>query len=395
MPALLAAQSAAVFGHIFIYILIAHGGFGIADALLVKGLVQAKVGHHGRYHRVGDQLAALFHIAAVDIQNMVARDHIALFVHAQAAVSIAVIGKADVQPFFHHKLLQPLNMGRACVVVDVQAVGLIVDHIGVGAQGIKHALGNVPAAAVGAVQAHLHAPEGVNAQADQIAHIAVAARHIVHRAAHMLTAGKGQLGPIAAKQVQLAVQIILNERQGLLGHFFACAVDQLNAVVVIGVVAGRDHNTAVKIVHTGNVGHAGCGGHVQQIGICARGRQTGHQTVLKHIAGTAGVLADHNAGGLGVALLLAQGAVIPAQKTAHLIAVVSGQVHTGFAAKAVGSKIFPHVILLMIPRRAKAHGPAAAKGCILLFVSECSPRFCAAFRCISPPPQPGACMALF
>ena len=125
-----------------------------------------------------------------------------------------------------------------------------------------------------------------------------------------------------------------------------------------------------------------------------RGRRNGKDKVILDFTSIEKD-ADHNASGLGVALLLAQGAVIPAQETAYLIAVVSGQVHTGFAAKAVGSKIFPHVILLMIPRRAKAHGPAAAKGCILLFVSECSPRFCAAFRCISPPPQPGACMALF
>ena len=76
---------------------------------------------------------------------MVTGDDIALFIHAEAAVGIAVIGKADVKVILDNELLQPLNVGGAGVEVDVQAVGLIVDDIGVGAQCVKDALGNVPA----------------------------------------------------------------------------------------------------------------------------------------------------------------------------------------------------------------------------------------------------------
>ena len=90
-------------------------------------------------------------------------------------------------------------MGGACVQVDIQAVGLVVDDIGVCAQRIEHALGNVPAGTVGAVQTHLDALEGVDTQADQVAHVAVAACHIVHGAADVLPVCKGQLRPVLVK----------------------------------------------------------------------------------------------------------------------------------------------------------------------------------------------------
>ena len=110
-------------------------------------------------------------------------------------------------------------------------------------------------------------------------------------------------------------------------------------------MAGGDHNAAVKIIHAGNVGHAGGGGDVEQVGICAGSGQARHQAVLEHIAGAAGVLANDDAGRLVVAAALPQCIIIPAQKTAHLVGVVGGQVHTGLTTEAIGSKIFSHYIL--------------------------------------------------
>ena len=42
MAALLTADAAAVLGHILVDVLVAHSGLGVADALLIKSLVQAK-----------------------------------------------------------------------------------------------------------------------------------------------------------------------------------------------------------------------------------------------------------------------------------------------------------------------------------------------------------------
>ena len=275
---------------------------------------------------------------------MVAGDDVALLVHTEAAVGVAVIGKADVEVVLDHELLQALNVGGAGVQVDVQAVGLVVDDIGVCAQRVKHALGDVPAGAVGAVQADLDAAEGVDAQTDQVAHIAVAARHIVHRAAHAVAVGKGQLWPVLIKDMELAVDVILHKQQRLLVHLLAVAVDELDAVVIVGVVAGGNHNAAVKVIHAGNVGHAGRGGNVQQIGVRAAGGQASHEAVLKHIGTAAGILADDNARCGGLAVALAQHTIVPAEETAHFISMVGGQIDTGLPAEAVSTKnIFPIV----------------------------------------------------
>ena len=76
-------------------------------------------------------------------------------------------------------------MGGTGVVVDVQAVGLCIDDVGIGPQRIEHRLSDVPGTTVGAIQTDLDTLEGIDAQRDQIAHVAIATGHIVHRAANV------------------------------------------------------------------------------------------------------------------------------------------------------------------------------------------------------------------
>ena len=273
---------------------------------------------------------------------MVACDDITLFIYAQAAICIAVVGKAHVQPLFHHKLLQALNVSGTRIVIDIQTIGLVIDHISVRAQRIEHALGDVPRATVGTVQTNLDALERVDTQRDQIAHVAVAAGHIVHSAANVLPVSEGQLRPILVEHMQLAVNVILDKQQGLFRHLLAVAVDQLDAVVIVRIVAGGDHDAAVKIIHTGDVGHTGRGGDVQQIGICTRSGQTSHETVLEHIAGAAGILTNDNAGRIRIAVAFPEHVVVPAQETAYLIGMICSQSDSGFATEAICTKVFSH-----------------------------------------------------
>lgn len=150
MTALLPADTTAVLCHVLIDILVAHSGLGIVDALFVKSFIQTKVGHNGRDHSVSQQLPTFFHIAAVDVQDMVASNNISFLIHAQAAVSIAVISKTNIQALFHNKLLQSLNMGRTRVQVNVQTVWLVIDNIGICAESIKDRFCNVPRTAISA-----------------------------------------------------------------------------------------------------------------------------------------------------------------------------------------------------------------------------------------------------
>lgn len=104
-------------------------------------------------------------------------------------------------------------------------------------------------------------------------------------------------------------------------------------------MAGRNHDTTIKVVHTSNIGHRRSSGDMKQVSICAGGGQACDQAVLEHIRAAAGVLANYNACRLVVAVALTQGVVVPAQKTTNLVGVVSGQRDSGFATEAIGPKI--------------------------------------------------------
>ena len=69
-------------------------------------------------------------------------------------------------------------------------------------------------------------------------------------------------------------------------------------------MTGRDHDAAVEVVHSGDVSHRRRSGNVQQVGICAGSGQTCDQAVLEHIRATAGVLANDDAGGVGISIAL-------------------------------------------------------------------------------------------
>ena len=283
MAALLTTDTAAVLCHVLVDILIAHSGLGIANALFVKSLIQTKVGHNGSNNGVGQELATLFHIAAIDVQNMIASNDIAFLVHTQAAICIAIIGKTYVQALLDDKLLQTLNVSGSRIVVDIQAIRLVIDDVGICAESIKDRFGEIPGASIRTIQTDLDTLEGVDAQRDQVAHIAVAACHIVHSAADVLTMGKGQLRPVLVKYMELAIDVVLHQQQSFFWHFLAVTVDQLDTVIVVRIVAGRDHDTAVEIIHTSDVGHGRGGGNMKQISVCTGSSQARDQAVLKHI----------------------------------------------------------------------------------------------------------------
>ena len=115
-------------------------------------------------------------------------------------------------------------------------------------------------------------------------------------------------------------------------------------------MAGRNHDTTVKIIHPGDVGHRRRGSDVQQVGICAGSGQACNQTILKHIGATASVLANYNTRRIRITVALTQSVVIPAQKTTNLIGMICGQSDSSFATEAVSSKILSHINLFPHPK---------------------------------------------
>ena len=80
------------------------------------------------------------HILAADIQYMVPGNYIALIVNGKAAVGVAVKGEANIKAVVEDEFLHLLNVCRAAVDVDIQAVRIVVYHICIGSESVKHAL---------------------------------------------------------------------------------------------------------------------------------------------------------------------------------------------------------------------------------------------------------------
>ena len=110
MTALLTADAAAILCHILIDVLVANSGFRVSNTTLIKCFVESKVTHDRRNDCVVHQLTAFLHVPAIDVKNVVSSKHVTLFIHAQAPVSVPIIGKAHIALILYHKLLQTTNV---------------------------------------------------------------------------------------------------------------------------------------------------------------------------------------------------------------------------------------------------------------------------------------------
>ena len=247
-------------------------------------------------------------------------------VDRKAAVGVAVVGEAHVEAVADDEVLQALDVGRAAVDVDVEAVGRVVDDVRLGAHGVEDRLGDRGGRAVGAVETDLDALHREAAGGDQVRDVAVAALHVVDRAADGVLRGQ--------RHLELAVDVVLDLLEDVLVHLVALGVDELDAVVGVGVVRRGDHDAAVEGALGGLVGEAGRGDDVQHVGVGAGGDEAGDERALEHVARATRVLAKDDAG-----LLALAGAVVPADEPADLIGVVHAEALVGPAAESISAEV--------------------------------------------------------
>ena len=203
-------------------------------------------------------------------------------------------------------------MRRTTVGIDVRSVRLIVDHIGLGSQCIKYTLCDHPGTAVCTVQTDSFILIGTGGQRDQITDVTVSSHRIIHGASDLISDSKRDL-------TGKTIDISLNLQNGLFIHFFTVAVDQLDSIIIVGIVAGRNHDTAIKILCSCHIGNGRCRCYMKQISLCSGSCQTGNQSILKHIGRQACVFSDDD---LTCLAFLFISSIIPAQETADLISVL-------------------------------------------------------------------------
>ena len=219
-------------------------------------------------------------------------------------------------------------MCRTTVGINIGSVRLVVDHIGLGAKSVVHAFCDGKGAAVGTVQTDPHIFKGTGRQGDQMSDITVPACRIIHCASDVFFFCQRKFSHLA---VYVGFDLFLYFRF----HLMAFAVNDLDPVVIIRIMAGRDHDPTVKIFGPCHIGYAGSGRHVKKIGVRPGSGNSCRQRILKHIAASSGVLSDNDSG-----LMILP--VVPSQISSYFKCMLHSQDFIGLTAKTICSKIFSH-----------------------------------------------------
>ena len=133
---------------------------------------------------------------------------------------------------------------------------------------------------------------------------------------------KRQFRPVLVKYMELTVNIVLHQQQGILGHFFTVAVEQLNTVVIEAVVACGNHNATVEVIYSGNISHGRSSRNMQQVGIRPGGCQAHDQVVLEHVQTPTSIFVDNVTSRIGVIIVLTQSVIVPSQEPYNLIRMI-------------------------------------------------------------------------
>ena len=225
-------------------------------------------------------------------------------------------------------------MGGTALVVDVHPVGVGVDHVGAElGEAVEQAGGGGVGSAVGAV--HQDAQSGQVAGDGGLQMVDVVQGGLLRHIAHLADLRSRLAGHVVVGKEDDVLDLLLQ----LVGQLEALAVEDLDAVVLKGVVAGGDDDAGVRLLVHRHPGHprGGQGAQIQHIG--PGGAQSRDQGALQQVAGDPGVLADGDQGLLP--RLFAAGQHL-SRSQSHLIGQIRIQAGVDHAADAVRSKQFSH-----------------------------------------------------
>ena len=289
MPGLLATQVVSPLDHLLDHVTVADGGLDHLAADALHGDVEPHVAHHGGHQGVVLQGPLLDHFRGADRHDPVAVHHVAVLVHEDDPIRVAVQGDTEIGAVLLDRLAHHLGVQRAALGVDVGAVGLDPDRDHLGAQFLEDCRGHLVGRPVGAVQHDLQAGEieilgkGALQEHDEAAGGVVDTVGL----AHLLGGGAQTVDALGEDQ-------LLHHQFGFVRQLEAVAREELDAVVLKGVVRGRDHHTRVGAHGRGDVGDARGGERPHQEHVHPHGADPRHQGAFQHVAGEPRVLADHD-----------------------------------------------------------------------------------------------------
>ena len=289
--------------------------------------LEAEIGHDGRDHRGLRQAAVLLPALGDDREQLVAVDEVAALVGDHHAIGVAVERDPDVGAHLPHLAAERIRLGGAAILVDVEAVGIDADREHLGAEFPQRVGHDAIGRAVGAIDDDAQAVERDVARQGPLGEFDVA---VVHAVDALGAPERGGLGELLA---EIAVDQLLDLGFDLVGQLVAVRAEQLDAVVGIEVVRGRDHDAEVGAHRARQHGDRRRRHRAEQQHVHPDRGEAGDHGGFDHVAGEPRILADHHP----VAVVAA--AKHHARRLADPQCEVGRDHAIGAATDAIGAKI--------------------------------------------------------
>jgi len=214
---------------------------------------------------------------------------VAIAVDDHDAIGVAVERDADVGAHFADLRGERGGGGRAHVAVDVEAVRIDPHREDLGAEFPKRLRRDAVAGAVGAIDDDADAVERQGPGQGALGIFDVAVRDALD------PLGASEIGGGGKASGEVGIDQGFDRGLVGVGQLGPVRTEQLDAVIVIGVVRGRNHHAEVAPHRPGEHRDARSRNRPGQQHVDANSEEAGGQRVLDHVARQPGVLADHHA----------------------------------------------------------------------------------------------------
>ncbi len=236
-----------------------------------------------------------------------------------------------------HLCGERLRRGRSHVAIDVEAVGIDAEREDLGAKLLQGHRRRFVGGTVGAIHHHPQALEAHLPGERALGRLDIALKGSVD------ALGAPELVRLGKTRSHIGIDQSLDLLLRRIGQFEAVRPEQLNAVVVIGIVGCGDHHAVIGAERAGQHGD-GRGRHgSEQEDIDADRDKTRGDGVLDHIAGEPRILADDDPLSVAVAVVQADGHADTHRNVGR------HRMHVRLATDTVRAEILPRQSLPQIP----------------------------------------------
>ena len=325
---LLSTKNISILKHILINVLVTNCCLLILHTNLITSFIKSKVRHDCCNNCIVFQFSLLHEIFTTYIHNAVSIYNISILINCDTSVSISVISKSDIQMFLFYILLQNFDMCRTTVCINIHTIWLIVDYISLCSKCIEYTLCNAWRTTIRTVKSNSHILEGTCCKRDQMTDITVSSCCIVNCAANALFCCQRDL-------INLPIDISLDLCLNLSLHLMTFAVDYLDTIIIVWIVARWNHKSTVKIFCSYYIWNTWCGRYMKKVSVSSWCCQSCSKCILKHVAASSCVFSDYDSG----LVVLSE---IPSKITSYFKCMLYCKNYIRLTTETICSKIFSH-----------------------------------------------------